>query len=98
MWFNFSYFLTGDFADVEPVRDAAVIEAFEERQLLLGRCDYYLSTNVVFDAMLFAELNHGAVTACGEPRFKTARLVIDPRMNDATIASALMERQPWLLF
>ena len=47
--------------------------------------------------MFSAERDHGPVAFPRESRLETARLVIDPRMNDAAVAPSLVERQVRLL-
>jgi hypothetical protein len=78
MGLYFPHLLAGKFANGESILQSTTIKLFQERKLLVVSGHDDLTTNLVRDAVLGAELDHLAITLPSEPRLQTSRFVVDP--------------------
>src|SRR5580698_3650645 len=74
----------------QAVGSSAPAHLLETRKFIrVSRYDYF-SADVVGDAMLAAELDHGRCSGDAQPRLQRAWFVIDAGVNYSAVASALV--------
>jgi hypothetical protein len=77
---------------VRAVRAAAPLELEHPWELALMRRDDDLAADLVVDVVLVAKRDESCRTRNRELRLEAARLVVDARMDDAAVATALVPR------
>src|SRR5215831_4929682 len=74
----------------ESVGFSAFAQFFKARNLLrFGSYDDFAG-DFVWNVVLATEIHHGGGSSDAETGFQRSRFVVNPRVNDATVVSALM--------
>lgn len=68
----------------------------DSRQFVGLSGNYQFAADVVRNPMFLAERDHGARSFNAELRFERSRLVIDSRMNNSAVMTALVPSNAWL--
>src|SRR3954452_6742344 len=98
MRFDLPSDINGNLPNLELIFQSAPVQRIQSRQLFLSCCHDQFSANLVTDPMLITKLADPTIPFASEPGLGAAWFVINARMNNAAVPSALVQRQFLLFF